>query len=213
VWVTAGVGAVGAGELIADADRLLASFAHRWVVVDQEPLWRTLETEFTAAGWGLQTHLVMVHRHRPDRVPDLGAVRAVNQEEVRAADMQHMLSQPRIGPEPARQVCEHHQRIGRVLGERCFAVYERGAVCAYARLRHRAGIAQIEDVVVLDGHRGAGLGRLVTTAALVAGLALEPELLFIVADDEDWPKELYARLGFEPAGRTRMYHLLPLPPP
>jgi hypothetical protein len=24
---------------------------------------------------------------------------------------------------------------------------------------------------------------------------------FLVADDEDWPKELYARLGFEPIGR------------
>ena len=55
----------------------------------------------------------------------------------------------------------------------------------------------------LPEHRGTGLGRLVTSAALAAGLALEPELLFIVADDEDWPKELYERLGFEPAGRIR----------
>lgn len=64
-------------------------------------------------------------------------------------------------------------------------------------------MAQVEDVVVLAEHRGAGLGRLVTTAALGAGLQLEPELLFIAAADEDWPKELYGRLGVEPVGRTQ----------
>ena len=83
--------------------------------------------------------------------------------------------------------------------------------CAYAKLRHRDGVAQVEDVVVLEGHRGAGLGRLVTTAALRAGLECEPELMFIVADDDDWPKDLYGRLGFEAAGRTRMFHRLPMP--
>jgi hypothetical protein len=40
-------------------------------------------------------------------------------------------------------------------------------------------------------------------------MALDPELLFIVADDNDWPKDLYARLGFEPVGRTRAFHRLP----
>jgi predicted N-acetyltransferase YhbS len=26
------------------------------------------------------------------------------------------------------------------------------------------------------------------------------DLVFLVADDKDWPKQLYARLGFEPVG-------------
>ena len=33
--------------------------------------------------------------------------------------------------------------------------------------------------------------------------------MFIVADDDDWPKALCARLGFQAAGRTRMFHRLP----
>jgi GNAT superfamily N-acetyltransferase len=36
--------------------------------------------------------------------------------------------------------------------------------------------------------------------------AAEHELTFVVADDEDWPKELYARLGFEPVGRLWVFH-------
>jgi len=102
-------------------------------------------------------------------------------------------------------------RNGELLHERYFAAFDGDNVCAYAKLRHRGGVAQVEDVVVLPEQRGTGLGRLVTTAALVAGMELDPELLFIVADDDDWPKELYARLGFDPVGRTRMYHLLALP--
>ena len=114
-------------------------------------------------------------------------------------------------PEARRQVMAHNRHIGELLGERCFAAYAGDDVCAYAKLRHRDGIAQVEDVAVLPEHRGAGLGRLVTSAALAAGLALEPELLFIAADDEDWPKELYARLGFDPAGRIAGFLRPPAP--
>jgi GNAT superfamily N-acetyltransferase len=212
LWVTAGPGEVSGAQVMADADRLLAAFEHRWVVVDREPLWRTLSEEFAAAGWGVQTHVFMTHRRAPDRIVPLDGVREVAHDDLRPAELRYMESQPWCtSAEPARQVLEHHVRIGGALGERCFAIYDGDVVCAYAKLRARAGIAQVEDVVVLEEHRGAGLGRRITSAALVAGLQLRPELMFIVADDEDWPKELYAKLGFEPAGRTRMFHRLPLP--
>ena len=210
LWVTAGAGGVAAATLKADADRLLAAFRHRWVVVEHEALWKGLDAEFLRAGWGLQTHLFMIHRRRPDRVDAATGVREVSHDAIRAAELRYLESEPWCtSAEPARQVAEHNRRLGGALGERCFAAYDAGEVCAYAKLRSRAGVAQVEDVVVLPEHRGAGLGRQVTTAALVAGLELEPQLLFIVADDDDWPKELYARLGFEPAGRTRMFHRLP----
>jgi predicted GNAT family acetyltransferase len=62
-------------------------------------------------------------------------------------------------------------------------------------------VAQVEDVVCLHDHRGRGYGRDVTVAATLAALDEAPELLFIVADDLDWPKELYERLGYVPVGR------------
>jgi len=212
IWVTAGPGEVSAPELMVDADRLLAPFEHRWIVVDREPLWAMLTEEFAAAGWGIQTHVLMTHRRAPDRTGQLDAVDEVEYDDLRAAEMRYMDSQPWCTSiDPARQVLEHHLRLGAVLGERCFAIRDGDDVVAYAKLRHRDGIGQVEDVVVLEGHRGTGLGRLVTTAALQAGLEREPELMFIVADDDDWPKELYARLGFEAAGRARMFHRLPMP--
>jgi len=205
LWVTARDG-VGADELVADADRILSHFEHRQVVVEHETLWRTLEADFAAAGWQRDAVVYMTHERPPDRLPDLSAVREVSHDDVYAAEERFLRDEPgTTTPEALHQVMQHNRHIGELLGERCFAAFDGDAVCAYAKLRHRDGIAQVEDVAVAPEHRGAGLGRLVTSAALAVGLALEPELLFIVADEEDWPQELYGRLGFEPAGRIRAF--------
>jgi len=210
LWVTAtSARAVSVGQLTADADRALAGFDHRWVVIEHESLWQTLDDGFSAAGWGSETHVYMAHRRVADRPARLDGVREVGPDDILAAQERFTQTQPWSTGDAGRQVVEHHRRFGAVLDERCFAAYVGDDVCAYAKLRHLDGVAQVEDVVVLTEHRGNGLGRLVTTAALVAGIALDPELLFIVADDNDWPKQLYARLGFEPVGRTRAYHRLP----
>ena len=205
LYVTAREG-VDADELVADAERILGGFPHRQLVVEHESLWRTVEDDLVAAGWERDAILYMIHERPPDRMPDLAAVREVGHDEVAVAEERFLRDEPGTAAAEARQqVMRHNRHIGELLGERCFAAYDGDAVCAYAKLRHRDDVAQVEDVAVLPEHRGAGLGRLVTSAALAAGLALEPELLFIVADEDDWPKELYARLGFAPAGRIRGY--------
>jgi GNAT superfamily N-acetyltransferase len=201
--VTARAG-VTAAELVADADRILSDFAHRQLVVEHESLWRRVEDELVSGGWKRDAAVYMFHERHPDRMPDLTAVREVGHDDVQAAEERFLADEPGTKvPEARRQVMRHNRHIGELLGERCFAAYDGDAVCAYAKLRYRDGVAQVEDVAVLPQHRGAGLGRLVTSAALAAGLALKPELMFIVADEEDWPKELYARLGFVPAGSIR----------
>jgi hypothetical protein len=32
------------------------------------------------------------------------------------------------------------------------------------------------------------------------------DVIFITADDNDWPKELYGRIGFRPLGRIWQFH-------
>jgi hypothetical protein len=45
----------------------------------------------------------------------------------------------------------------------------------------------------------------VTRAAYI-GWKAGHELGFVVADDNDWPKQLYARVGFMPIGWTWAIH-------
>jgi ribosomal protein S18 acetylase RimI-like enzyme len=214
LWVTANQG-VDAARLVADADRILRGFAHRQLVIEHESLWRTIEPELTAAGWQREAILFMAHDAaiRPSGPTlDLSAVREVGHDDIHAAEDRVLRDDPETADGVAReQVMRRQRRIGELVGERCFATYAGDEVSAYAKLRHRGGVAQVEDVAVLPEHRGAGLGRLVTSAALAAGLALDPELLFLVADDDDWPKDLYERLGFAAVGATRGF-LLPPPP-
>jgi GNAT superfamily N-acetyltransferase len=57
--------------------------------------------------------------------------------------------------------------------------------------------AEITQVYVHPAHRGSGRGTALTRAAIEA--AGDVDDLWIVADDEGRPKQLYARLGFRPA--------------
>jgi len=60
----------------------------------------------------------------------------------------------------------------------------------------------VEDVATLEEHRGQGYASAVVMRAVREAQAAGADLIFLVADDEDWPKELYERLGFEIVGRS-----------
>jgi GNAT superfamily N-acetyltransferase len=80
---------------------------------------------------------------------------------------------------------------------RVLAVREEGRPIAFAQLEWSGSGAEITQVYVHPDRRGGGRGTAMTRAAILA--ASDAEDLWIVADDEDRPKQLYARLGFRPA--------------
>jgi predicted GNAT family acetyltransferase len=66
-------------------------------------------------------------------------------------------------------------------------------------------VAQIEEVATLLAHRNRGLARAVVLASLESAVTAGAELVFLAADDLDWPKELYACLGFDPLGTVEAF--------
>jgi hypothetical protein len=52
----------------------------------------------------------------------------------------------------------------------------------------------------------------VVTAAADGCRAKGADLVFLIADQDDWPKELYATLGFEPVARWWAFLLQPPSP-
>jgi GNAT superfamily N-acetyltransferase len=67
-------------------------------------------------------------------------------------------------------------------------------------------VAQVEDVYTLPEARGRGFARALVAHVVAQARAEDHDLVFIMADDDDWPKNLYGRLGFEPAGRMLSFH-------
>jgi ribosomal protein S18 acetylase RimI-like enzyme len=62
--------------------------------------------------------------------------------------------------------------------------------------------SQVEDIATLEEFRGRGAARAVVLGAVDAARAAGTRNVFIVADELDWPKALYSRLGFDHIGRT-----------
>jgi GNAT superfamily N-acetyltransferase len=99
-----------------------------------------------------------------------------------------------------REVAQH--RDVRVL-----VVREGGSPVAFAQLERDGAAAEITHVYVHPEYRGGGRGTGMTHAAIEA--AREVRDLWIAADDDDRPKQLYARLGFRPARTTMEFLRLP----
>ena len=67
-------------------------------------------------------------------------------------------------------------------------------------------VGQVEDVFALPDVRGRGHGRALIARATAFARDDDHDLVFIVADDEGWPKHLYASAGFAPIGRRAVLH-------
>ena len=90
--------------------------------------------------------------------------------------------------------------LARAGGARFFGAVVDGQTVCSADLYSDGATAQIESVLTLESFRKRGLGRAVVAEAIRAALNSGHDFVFLLADDEDWPKELYARMGFEPLG-------------
>ena len=78
------------------------------------------------------------------------------------------------------------------------AAGEIGTLCSLYTI---GGVAQVEEVSTL-ARRGEGLAGAVVRAAVAAALDGAPVLVFIEADEDDWMKGWYERIGFAQVGRT-----------
>jgi hypothetical protein len=97
------------------------------------------------------------------------------------------------------QLLEWDRRIGEVDGDRWFVAPadEPASAC---RLLARDGIGQVEDVGTLAESRNRGLARAITLAAARASKRDGNELTYLGALANDWPRLLYAKLGFDELG-------------
>ncbi len=187
---------ISAEELAAFADEALAGLAHRRIDFDDVLAADTRRSAFEALGYRSE-RLVWMRHDDPGAAP--AALAAV--EEVPYESVEHLraiwVSEGGV-PEPDAEAFRAERReVALRRGTQVLGVREGGEIVAYAQLIRADGSAEIEQVFVAPRCRGRGLGSALTCAAIEA--AGDVEDLWICADDEGRPKELYARLGFRPA--------------
>jgi predicted GNAT family acetyltransferase len=155
-------------------------------------------------GWLAERDVYMALRRPRDRPAEPGLAREVDAATHRIAEAATVREEPYgRDEEVVRQLVGMRTALGEAVpAVRFFVGRVDGVDAAVTTLYSDGATAQVEDVATLRDHRRRGLARATVSAAIDAAVEMGHRLVFIVADDDDWPKELYARLGFDPIGRA-----------
>ena len=151
-------------------------------------------------GWRPDRELVMVCSRPPDRTGGARRVQELDRAAVAHASEVFLRQEPQgRDAEVRRQLVAQYERWdASVAIARRVGIVEGGQVIAWCRLYEEHGITEIDDVSVLHSRRGVGLGRTLMEGALAA--VADDQVVFLCADPDDWPQQLYRRLGFEVVG-------------
>jgi ribosomal protein S18 acetylase RimI-like enzyme len=186
----------------------MADAGYYQLYVEDEATGLHLADELRPANWEIEVELHSVLTGDPDRETDTSIVIEPEEDEALGL-MRRWQAEDRtlnLTEDELSQLLESERRTWRARRARRLGVRgPDGALVGITLVFFDETVTQVEDVYVVPEARGHGYARALVTRA--AGLAREGhELTFIVADDNDWPKQLYARLGFEPVGRTWLLH-------
>ena len=93
------------------------------------------------------------------------------------------------------------RRLARNGEMRFFAAFVEDVIGSFCELyADDSGTAAIRSVATLAQYRRAGLARATVSRALARSRALGHDLTFLRAVHDDWPKNLYGKLGFDAIG-------------
>jgi ribosomal protein S18 acetylase RimI-like enzyme len=169
------------------------------VSVDDD-LGAALAPQFRRLGWKAEESLVMPHVG-PIPKMDTSGVEEVHWDELEPVWAEGMRSSPGIqDEEEVRQLVAAQHRRRLAVDVRYFAARMDRHIASYCELFSTRSTGQIESVMTLARFRGLGLAKAVVTRTLAESRGAGHDLTFLLADEDDWPKELYRKLGFEVAG-------------
>jgi ribosomal protein S18 acetylase RimI-like enzyme len=195
---------LGVDELEYFADGALAGLVHRRVDFELVAAGERFRAALEARGW-LSTRLLwMVHEDRSPTVTD-DRIEEVSYDAV--TELRIAWHREDFPDQEATGYFSQAAEVGEIRGARVLALREHGAPVAFAQFVREGDEAEITHVYVKPEWRGAGRGAAITSAAIAAIGHVED--LWICADDEDRPKNLYARLGFRPVWTSMQFTRLP----
>ena len=181
-------GEPAARELLDLAEDLLGDLGHRKIEVEDSALGERLRDDFRNAGWRTERLVWMVLSGAPDAPPG-------EYEEVGFRDIRELRAEwaNDFTPEEIAEFAPVEEEVAERLRCRTFIARVDGRPAAF--VLWSAAVREIRLVYTSPAARGRGLARMLVGAA---ARACGGDVV-IVADDEDSPKQLYARIGFRPA--------------
>jgi GNAT superfamily N-acetyltransferase len=194
-------------EVSAAADEIQAGLPNRIVEFVTCPESEPLAAAFRNAGWLEEPLGVMVRGREPDRRVDTSSVRVVDESSMRPARAASIIGEPWATLDAVAQVREKQERVARGVLTTPLGVIDEGMVVSFWEVYRVDEIALIESVATVPDHRRRGYTRAVVTRALE--LTADRRPVFLLMDPDDWPQQLYARLGMDDVGRIARFRKAP----
>ena len=194
---------VDVATLIGETDQALAGFRHRQIQVDDDADGVRVALGLSGMGYEGDHSAIMALRREPDRPGDPGAVTELDFAAARSFELEvyrHELSDQ--DPAVIEKFADFRQVVQRAAGGRFFGQTIDGRTAGLCELFLVDGLAQVEHVDTLEEFRGRGIARNVVLRAVAEARVADADLIVISADLNDWPIELYRRLGFDEIGRV-----------
>lgn len=182
-------------DLVSTVERLQGDQGHYKVLIENPGVLEAHSPELIGRGFSRRDLVALARTPGGQLDPD---VRELPYEQVKPFRFEvHMeqLTPPR--EDVADQVGRVHDRTHDVTGERWFVIHADGEPAGHLIVYPGDGLAQIEDVGVLNRFRGRGLARRLLDHALQVIADDGHDTAFITAETNDWPHDFYRRLGFE----------------
>ncbi len=192
-----------AGLVSTEADRVLgeAGVTHRKVEVFDAEVGERLAPGLATLGWQVECDVIMVAAREPDRETDLSVVDELEPEALEPVWAEANRADGNIDDEDViRQLADGKRVLATAIDARFLAARAGREIGAYCELYSGGGTAQIENVLTLERFRNRGLARALVLRALQESRAMGNDVTFLLANRDDWPKELYRKLGFDEIG-------------
>lgn len=210
LWLGPGAAGVDASELAGVTDCLLgeAGVDHRKFLAAAEHVSPEVAKELTDLGWSRTDLITMTLRDASQaaRSPDVEELSAHDYEDFNRTIIREFSDG---GPDVVEQLVRLGTLMGRAGNARFFVTKHEGKYVSGSHLYSDGRAAQIEDVGTLEAYRGRGLAKVLMRHVIAEAFDAGHDLIFLVAEADDWPKAFYERLGFEMAGLTIEYKIEP----
>jgi GNAT superfamily N-acetyltransferase len=194
-----------ADDVPGQVDRLQAGQSHRKVLIEDRVLLECHAAALIKRGYTRRGLVAMAREPGGQLDSD---VRELPYEQVKPFRYEvHMEQLSPPNPAVAFQVGRVHDRTVPLTGERWLVIHVDGEPAGHCIVYSYGGLAQIEDVGVLKRFRGHGLARRLLSHALEL-VAPDHDTVMILAETDDWPRQFYGRLGFEPVEQRADFLLI-----
>jgi GNAT superfamily N-acetyltransferase len=200
-------GSISYARAVELAEEHVGELPYRQLVVEHEDSARRLEEPLGADGWTFDRDVLMVLARPADREADADGVVEIHADAASELMRQWVSDDPKMTAAMLDQVIDATSREARARAATNLGIRdEAGELVAMTKLYSDGATAQVEDVYTMPAWRNRGCARRLITRAIALAHEARHDLVFIEADDNGWPKQLYARLGFDPVGRIGVFH-------